>query len=348
LDGHITLRNYGFRVFAIGVTCSLALAAIAHLHLFDASEDAAGRSMRYDLAWTGANGRIEFANLQKHVARFSALGAKSDADAVRLFYDILRSRMEIWGSGGFRQFIENSPRRRAEFEALRAKVEILGADIERLGEQNAQRRLLEALSEIAPMIERIGAEAHTTSVAESAVIRDDLRYQQQLQRWLVFALLASGAAVLVFTALQNRSLRAAHIAAARHAEASLFLAQHDALTKLPNRPAFEAAYHAAMQAKGAERIVIAAIDLDGFKSINDLLGHAAGDAVLVAVSKLLAGEASRANACNVVCRVGGDEFLALLWPSAEPASGMEFARCVLTALERPLETSYGAIMIALR
>jgi diguanylate cyclase (GGDEF)-like protein len=346
LAAHVTLRNHGFRAFAIGVTCSLAFAAITHLHLFDASEDAAGRSMRYDLAWTGANGRIEFANLEKYVARFMALGAKGDADAAQLFYDILRSRMEAWGSGDFRHFIENSPRRLAEFNAVRAKVEDLRADIEGLNELNAQRRLLGALSEIAPMIERIGAEAHTTSVAESAVIREDLRRQQQLQRWLIFALLASGAAVLAVTALQNRSLRAAHMTAARHAEASLFLARHDALTKLPNRPAFEAAYHAALQAKGAcERIVIAAIDLDGFKSINDLLGHAAGDAVLVAVSKLLASEATRADPRNIVCRVGGDEFLALLWPSDEPASIAEFATRLLTTLQRPLETTYGAIMI---
>jgi diguanylate cyclase (GGDEF)-like protein len=302
--------------------------------------------MRYDLAWAGANGRIEFANLEKYVARFSALGAQSDADAVQLFYDIVRSRMEVWGSGGFRHFIENSPRRLAEFEALRVRVEGLGTYIGQLSEPNAQRRLLGALSEIAPMIERIGAEAHTVTVAESAVIREDLRRQQQLQRWLIFALLASGAAVLAVTALQNRSLHAAHIAAARHAEASLFLARHDALTKLPNRPAFEAAYHAALQEKGAnERILVAAIDLDGFKSINDLLGHAAGDAVLVAVSRLLASEATRADPRNIVCRVGGDEFLALLWPSDEPDSIMGFATCVLKTLQRPLETSYGAIMI---
>ena len=346
MGGYIALRNYGFRVFAVGVTCSLALAAVAHLYLFGASEDAVDRSMRYDIGWIGANGRIEAANLEKHTARFAALGAQNDADAARLFYDILRSRMKTWGSGGFRHFIENTPRRVAQFEALQARVENLGGDIERLSEPDAQRRLLAALSEIAPMIEQIGADAHTTSVAESALIREDLRHQQLLQRWLIMALLASGAAVLAVTALQNRSLRAAHLAAARHAEDSLFLARHDALTKLPNRSAFEAAYHAALRTKRAhERITIAAIDLDGFKSVNDLLGHAAGDAVLVAVSKLLAGEAPRADPRNVVCRIGGDEFLALLWTSDEPASTMAFAWRILAALERPLETTYGAIMI---
>jgi diguanylate cyclase (GGDEF)-like protein len=341
----MTLRDYRFRVFAIGVTCSLAFAAAAHLYLFSALEDAVSRSMRYDLAWTGANGRIEAANLEKHVARFATLGAKSDADAARLFYEILRSRMNTWGSGGFLHFIESSPRRLAQFGALRARIEDLKGAIERLSEPDAQRHLLEALAEIAPMIDRIGAEAHTTSVAESAMVQDDLRHQQRLQRLLILALLASGAAALAFTTLQNRSLRAAHIAAARHAEDSLFLAHHDALTKLPNRPAFEAAYYSALQTKRIdERILIAAIDLDGFKLVNDLLGHAAGDAVLVTVSKLLASHAAHEDSRNIVCRVGGDEFLVLLWASAG-SSTMAFAWRVLAALERPLDTPYGAIMI---
>ena len=346
MAGDITLRNHGFRVFAIAVTCSLALAAVTHQYIFDAAEDAASRSMRYDLAWTGANGRIEFANLEKHVARFAALGEKGDADTAQLLYEILGSRMKIWGSGGFRHFIETSPRREVQFKAVRARIENLRSDIERLSEPGTPQRLLTALGEIAPMIEQIGAEAYTSSVAESAAIREDLRNQQQFQRWLIVALLASGAAVLAFTARQNRSLSAAHIAAARHAEESLFLARHDALTKLPNRPAFEAAYHAALRAKRAdEQILIAAIDLDGFKSINDLLGHAAGDAVLVAISKLLASEAVQADPRNTVGRVGGDEFLALLWPSNDPACAMEFPQRIMAALERPLETTYGAIMV---
>jgi diguanylate cyclase (GGDEF)-like protein len=340
----MTLRVNAFGVFAITIICSLALAAITHLYVFDATGDAVSRSMRYDIAWAGANGRVEAAHLEKHVALFSALGTKVDKDSARLFYDILRSRMDTWNAGGFRRFIENSPRRQERFEVLQARIENLRIDIEQLDQADAQRRVLAALSEISPILDRIGAEAHTTSVRESAVIRDDLHHQQQLQRWLIMGLLASGVAALAFTALQNRSLRAAHVAVTSHAEDLFFLAWHDALTKLPNRVAFEAAYKSALQEKHAdEQIFVAAIDLDGFKSVNDLLGHAAGDAVLVAVSKLLASEALRLDSRNIVCRIGGDEFLALLWIS--DASTTKFAECVLAALERPLETPFGEIMI---
>lgn len=346
MGGRSTFGTYGFRLFAIGVTCCLALAAVAHLYLFGASEDAVDRSMRYDLAWTGSNGRIEVAHLERHLARYVAFGAKGDEEAVRLFYDILLSRMETWSSGGFREFLALSPRRLERFEKIRARVDGLKADIERLSQPEAQWRLFETLSEIGPQIDRIGADAYTTSVTDSAAIRDAIQHHQRLQRWLVMGLLISGALVLAVTALQNRFLRAAHTAAARHAEDSLFLARHDALTKLPNRSAFEAAYQAACQARRPdERLLIAAVDLDGFKSINDLLGHPAGDAVLVAVSELLTGEAARADPRNIVCRVGGDEFLALLWTPNDAASTMAFARSILAALEHPLETAYGAMMI---
>jgi diguanylate cyclase (GGDEF)-like protein len=346
LAGRLTLGTYGFRLFAIGVTCILALAAAAHLHIFGAAEDAVTRSMRYDLAWTGTNGRIEAGQLEKHLARFAALGARTDEDAARLFYDILIGRMNTWGSGGFRAFIETSPRRLKQFKALQARIEAMKADLDHLAEPEVQRRLLQTLAEIAPVIDRIGAEAYTTSVSESSAIRDVMHHHQQLQRWLVLGLLASGAVALAFTALQNRSLRAAHVEAARHAEDSLFLARHDSLTKLPNRAAFEGAYKDARQSmRPGERLLIAALDLDGFKSINDLLGHAAGDAVLIAVSQLLTGEATRADPRNLVCRVGGDEFLALLWTSDGPEGMLDFARRILTALERPLETSYGAMMV---
>jgi diguanylate cyclase (GGDEF)-like protein len=342
----MTLRTNAFRVFAISVICSLAFVAITHLYVFDAAEDAVSRSMRYDIAWRGMNGRIEVAHLEKHVARFSALGTKADRDSARLFYDIVRSRMDTWDSAGFRKFIENSPRRQEQFEILQARIANLGIDIQQLDQADAQRRVLAALSEISPIIDRIGAEAHTTSVSESAVLREDLHYQQQIQRWLIMGLLASGVAALAFTALQNRSLRAAHVAVTRHAEELFFLARHDALTKLPNRIAFEAAHKSALQAKRAdEQILVAAIDLDGFKSVNDLLGHAAGDAVLVAVSKLFTSEARHLDTRNIICRVGGDEFLALLWISDNSASATQFANGILTALERPLETPFGEIMV---
>ncbi|MEV8506146.1 EAL domain-containing protein [Actinoplanes sp. NPDC051475] len=88
-------------------------------------------------------------------------------------------------------------------------------------------------------------------------------------------------------------------------------ANHDALTDLANRSLFEQKTQEALDrtGEGAETLSLALIDLDDFKAINDRLGHAVGDAMLVVVADRLR-EAVRTD--DVVARLGGDEFGLLL------------------------------------
>ncbi|MFI7599559.1 putative bifunctional diguanylate cyclase/phosphodiesterase [Actinoplanes sp. NPDC049681] len=88
-------------------------------------------------------------------------------------------------------------------------------------------------------------------------------------------------------------------------------ANHDALTDLANRTLFEQKTQEALDRTGedAETLSLALIDLDDFKAINDRLGHAVGDAMLVVVADRLR-EAVRTD--DVVARLGGDEFGLLL------------------------------------
>jgi diguanylate cyclase (GGDEF)-like protein len=94
-------------------------------------------------------------------------------------------------------------------------------------------------------------------------------------------------------------------------ERALFAATHDQLTQLPNRHLFEQQMQRALpQAlrRGAS-VAVLYLDLDRFKGINDTLGHAAGDEVLVEVAERL-GRFTRRS--DIVARVGGDEFLLLI------------------------------------
>jgi len=88
-------------------------------------------------------------------------------------------------------------------------------------------------------------------------------------------------------------------------------ALHDHLTGLPNRRAFDRALDDAVS--NARRLsdqgVLCFIDLDYFKTVNDLGGHAAGDALLCEVSELIL---QGVRAQDLVCRVGGDEFAIIL------------------------------------
>jgi diguanylate cyclase (GGDEF)-like protein len=99
----------------------------------------------------------------------------------------------------------------------------------------------------------------------------------------------------------------------RDQHALVYQAAHDELTGLLNRRAFFRRAEEALRA--SERVAILYCDLDGFKPINDSLGHRAGDEVLKTVARRL-GECVGAD--DVVGRVGGDEFLILRPCTSEP------------------------------
>lgn len=116
----------------------------------------------------------------------------------------------------------------------------------------------------------------------------------------------------------------------RRAEAQVeFLAHHDGLTRLPNRRLFNMRLDAAL--KGANAGIACALlclDLDGFKGVNDQLGHAAGDALLQEVAERLK-QCLRKD--DTAARLGGDEF-AIVLPNASAAEAVEVAHRVTAAL----------------
>jgi len=110
-------------------------------------------------------------------------------------------------------------------------------------------------------------------------------------------------------------------------------AEHDALTGLGNRRAFDMAAARAFEAarRGDRRFAFLLLDLDGFKAINDRLGHHVGDLVLRQLGARLDG-AKRPG--DVVARLGGDEF-ALITRVADEAEAASFAGELLAALRQP-------------
>lgn len=96
-------------------------------------------------------------------------------------------------------------------------------------------------------------------------------------------------------------------------------ARTDGLTGLYNRRGFDAELTAFMERAAAigTGLALIAMDLDHFKPVNDTLGHAAGDAVLRGVGKILHEQVRKT---DLPCRVGGDEFIILLADIDEPAA----------------------------
>jgi diguanylate cyclase (GGDEF)-like protein len=113
-------------------------------------------------------------------------------------------------------------------------------------------------------------------------------------------------------------------------------ATHDSLTGLPNRAALQRQLAGALEEVAAGRSAGAAVmilDLDGFKDVNDTLGHQQGDQLLVEVGARLSGVVGSA---GVVARLGGDEFAILLTGTRDQDRALRVGRRLLRALEQPV------------
>lgn len=128
---------------------------------------------------------------------------------------------------------------------------------------------------------------------------------------LMAIVIGLGAIILVFaTRLESRMPRTQLSLEDANNELSR-MAMMDTLTHLPNRRLFQQHLEVAIgrSQRVGTSLAVAFIDLDGFKPINDALGHHIGDEVLRAVAKRLN---AAVRGCDVVARIGGDEFVALL------------------------------------
>ncbi len=113
-----------------------------------------------------------------------------------------------------------------------------------------------------------------------------------------------------------------------------FLAHHDFLTQLPNRALFQDRLECALSLATRNKTLIALllIDLDGFKGINDTLGHDQGDLLLVQVAERLKISARKS---DTVARLGGDEFALILNNLKLKTDAQPVARNILKNLSEP-------------
>jgi diguanylate cyclase (GGDEF)-like protein len=115
-------------------------------------------------------------------------------------------------------------------------------------------------------------------------------------------------------------------------EAYAYQALHDPLTGLPNRARLREHLAQVLGGPHADRVAVLLLDLDGFKRVNDSLGHPAGDALLVQVAERLLN-ATRGS--DTIARLGGDEFAILLENVRTPNEVSRVADRVLAAVSAP-------------
>ena len=199
--------------------------------------------------------------------------------------------------------------------------ELEGTDFARLLRKSDQPRLAQILSGV--------GEAYVGGGSETHVIECSLRHKDGT--WLQFE-------VQHTDLLEDEHVRGIVLNSRDVSERKAFEDQlahqafHDPVTSLANRALFaDRVQHAIMRSiRGGRAVGVMFIDLDDFKTVNDSLGHAAGDTVLQEVARRLQ-EAVRP--ADTVARFGGDEFAILLDGIEDSAEAADIAGRILRALE---------------
>lgn len=157
---------------------------------------------------------------------------------------------------------------------------------------------------------------------------------------LMVSLFAMGAGLFLITAIGAWYLALAITRRKLYQSQLLSMAHFDKLTGLPNRALFFDRLNQAfvLAERYSRQCALLFVDLDGFKHVNDTLGHPAGDELLISV-------AARMNSCcrnsDTVARMGGDEFAVILTEISSSKGAQIFAERILSSLGEPFPLKEG-------
>ncbi len=167
---------------------------------------------------------------------------------------------------------------------------------------------------------------------------EQVQSQERVQRWII-ALICASIIVLAFLYSVVRKLNRDQQLAR---EKMTFIAMHDSLTGLPNRAAMIEHLDARLADSDTERALggfaLMLLDLDGFKAVNDQMGHDAGDELLKLVAARMVGALRES---DYLTRLGGDEFLIVIPQVSDRDTAKRVADKLIAVLGRPYTVQAG-------
>ncbi|HCD85483.1 MAG TPA: GGDEF-domain containing protein, partial [Agrobacterium sp.] len=284
------------------IICCFVLATGYIAFVIAERQTALQKFARYNDSWAVSQTVAEYLRLQNKLAVFALSPGKIDRDELQLRLDIMLSRLELLKQGNLGAFINEKQQWRDLVTQLNAVLADLEQRVNRL-EPSDVPAMLSAMSALdAPMTTLASSSvAYDVNLIDTA--HEDVRKLHIVYTALAGGLILCGIALVILLLRQNDLLNRAQKSMRGLTDdlraATLELqaknvrlehdAYHDALTGLPNRSLFRQELIERLRRSfgGSGTTAILLLDLDGFKDVNDTLGHDAGDALLQAVAQRL-------------------------------------------------------------
>jgi len=300
----------------------------------------------YNNAWSVSQALSEYMRLEHRLASYQLGIDGVDEDDIRLRLDIMLGRVELLREGTLRPFMDSEPGRDVLLKRL---DEALGALETRLAEPEPRdfRDILTALAALDGDMTALASAAGAYDAQTIDADQAELRQLHLIYTALAGGLIVCGIGLILLLLRHNRlldraqndmrlladDLRTASDELQARNDRLAHVANHDALTGLPNRLLFRQELETRLAAAedGGPQVAVLLLDLDGFKDVNDTLGHDAGDALLKDVAARLS---AAAGSQNLICRLGGDEF-AVLGVSLTEEQALESARLLIEEVRVP-------------
>lgn len=176
---------------------------------------------------------------------------------------------------------------------------------------------------------------------------DPAAYVYAATSWIAFLLVASIMPLVLFQSIalfQGSTVELLEQVERQRSEIER-LARHDALTGLVRWDVAVDRLQAALDpaASRSNKVGVLFVDLDGFKAVNDSLGHEAGDRVLQVVAERLAGTLRPG---DIAARIGGDEFILILTNVQGTADAQQVAERAISAVATPIALPSGSVSVS--
>ena len=327
---------YRFKILLMGMV-AVAIAASAYMStIIDRQNVIIAQISNNNTAFIGSQAATELVRLRNRLGAFVAAPSMPRLSEIRLRYEIMIGRVAIMGSGEFGRFIRQSPYRDLLVDTLSRALSRAGEAID--GDLNSASagRLNDDLEFFERPLVVIASAANQYAGQQVADAQRELTVLQQVSFFVTLVLVGCGTLLLLMVFRGNILLRRAHdgqkalMLELETISADLMtrnqqldrMAHFDQLTGLANRALFSTELGKVVKQARKERngFSVLLLDLDGFKAVNDTLGHYAGDELL----KQVAGRIRSLVVADSLCaRLGGDEFSIICREtSGSPGSSM--------------------------